>query len=67
MLTQLAGLPIEAMLDGVMEDVMSFGKHAPKGGALIDTKTYACDGAAGKCTRYGVCPPAKESMRDSQS
>ena len=23
------------------------GKHAPKGGALIDTKTYACDGAAG--------------------
>jgi hypothetical protein len=23
------------------------GKHAPKGGALIDTRTYACDGAAG--------------------
>ena len=23
------------------------GKNAPKGGALIDTKTYACDGAAG--------------------
>lgn len=23
------------------------GKHAPKGGPLIDTKTYACDGAAG--------------------
>ena len=23
------------------------GKHAPKGGALIDTKTYACEGAAG--------------------
>jgi hypothetical protein len=23
------------------------GKHAPKGGALIDTKTFACDGAAG--------------------
>lgn len=23
------------------------GKHAPKGGALIDTKTHACDGAAG--------------------
>jgi hypothetical protein len=23
------------------------GRHAPKGGALIDTKTYACDGAAG--------------------
>ena len=27
-LTQLAGLPIEAMLDGVMENVMSFGKQA---------------------------------------
>ena len=23
------------------------GKHAPKGGALVDTKTYACEGAAG--------------------
>jgi len=23
------------------------GKHAPKGGPLIDTKTFACDGAAG--------------------
>jgi hypothetical protein len=23
------------------------GAHAPAGGALIDTKTYACDGAAG--------------------
>lgn len=23
------------------------GTHAPTGGALIDTKTYACDGAAG--------------------
>jgi len=23
------------------------GKHAPRGGPLIDTKTYACDGAAG--------------------
>ena len=23
------------------------GKRAPKGGALIDTKTYACEGAAG--------------------
>ena len=23
------------------------GKHAPKGGALIDTATYACDGTAG--------------------
>ena len=29
-LTKLAGLPIEAMLDGVMEDVMSFGKQAPE-------------------------------------
>lgn len=23
------------------------GAHAPTGGALIDTKTYACEGAAG--------------------
>jgi hypothetical protein len=23
------------------------GKHAPRSGALIDTKTYACEGAAG--------------------
>jgi hypothetical protein len=23
------------------------GAHVPKGGALIDTKTYACEGAAG--------------------
>ncbi|TML70516.1 MAG: hypothetical protein E6G14_05010 [Actinobacteria bacterium] len=23
------------------------GKHAPNGGPVIDTKTYACDGAAG--------------------
>ena len=23
------------------------GTHAPKGGPLIDTKTYACEGAAG--------------------
>jgi len=23
------------------------GKHAPKGGPLIDTKTFACEGAAG--------------------
>ena len=23
------------------------GSHAPKGGPLIDTKTYSCDGAAG--------------------
>jgi hypothetical protein len=23
------------------------GKHAPKGGPVIDTKTYACEGAAG--------------------
>jgi len=29
-LTQLAGLPIKAMLDGVMENLMSFGKQAPR-------------------------------------
>ncbi len=29
-LTRLTGLPIEAMLDGVMENVMSFGKRAPE-------------------------------------
>ena len=28
-LVRLAGQPIQAMLDGVMEDVMSFGKQAP--------------------------------------
>ena len=26
------------------------GAHAPKGGPLIDTKTYHCDGAAGGTT-----------------
>ena len=30
-LTELADLPIQAMLDGVMENVMSFGKQAPEG------------------------------------
>ena len=29
-LTRLTGLPIEAMLDGVMENVMSFGKQTPE-------------------------------------
>jgi len=29
-LTRLTGLPIEAMLDGVMENVMSFGKRTPE-------------------------------------
>ena len=29
-LTRLTGVPIEAMLDGVMENVMSFGKGAPE-------------------------------------
>jgi sigma-B regulation protein RsbU (phosphoserine phosphatase) len=29
-LTELAHLPIQAMLDGVMDNVMSFGKQAPK-------------------------------------
>jgi hypothetical protein len=33
------------------------GKHAPKGGALIDTKTYACDGAAGSYICKGAYEP----------
>ena len=34
------------------------GKHAPKGGAaLIDTKTYACDGAAGSFYCKGSYEP----------
>jgi hypothetical protein len=33
------------------------GKHAPKGGALIDTKTYACDGAAGSYYCKGSYQP----------
>jgi len=33
------------------------GKHAPKGGALIDTKTYACEGAAGSFYCRAVYEP----------
>jgi hypothetical protein len=44
------------------------GKTAPKGGALIDTKTYACDGAAGSfyCKgSYEPLPVGKYSWRIS--
>lgn len=34
------------------------GRHAPSGGPLIDTKTYACDGAAGSF----YCKAAYESL-----
>ena len=34
-LSELAHLPIQAMLDGVMENVMSFGKQAPKDDASL--------------------------------
>jgi hypothetical protein len=43
-----------------------FGKHAPKGGALIDTKTSACDGAAGSfyCKgAYEPLPPGTYTFR----
>ena len=33
--------------DGGTREALLLGKNAPKGGPLIDTKTYACDGAAG--------------------
>lgn len=33
------------------------GKHAPKGGPLIDTKTYHCDGAAGSYYCKGSYEP----------
>jgi hypothetical protein len=33
------------------------GKHAPKGGALIDTKTYACGGASGSFVCKGAYEP----------
>jgi hypothetical protein len=33
------------------------GKTAPKGGPLIDTKTYACDGAAGSFYCKGSYEP----------
>lgn len=35
------------------------GKTAPKGGALIDTKTYACEGAAGSY----YCKGSYEALR----
>jgi hypothetical protein len=33
------------------------GRNAPKGGPLIDTKTYACDGAAGSFYCKGSYEP----------
>lgn len=33
------------------------GKRAPKGGPLIDTKTYACEGAAGSFYCRGAYEP----------
>ena len=34
-----------------------FGKTAPKGGPLIDTKTHACEGAAGSFYCQGAFEP----------
>jgi hypothetical protein len=42
------------------------GRTAPKGGALIDTKTYACEGAAGSfyCKgSYETLPKGKYTWR----
>jgi hypothetical protein len=42
------------------------GKNAPKGGPLIDTKTYACEGAAGSfyCrTAYEPLPKGSYTWR----
>jgi hypothetical protein len=42
------------------------GAHAPKGGPLIDTKTYHCDGAAGSwyCKgSYEALPPGTYTFR----
>ena len=42
------------------------GAHAPKGGPLIDTKTYRCDGAAGSwyCRgSYEALPPGTYTFR----
>ena len=42
------------------------GKHAPKGGALFDTATYACDGTAGSfyCQgHYEPLPPGTYTFR----
>jgi hypothetical protein len=33
------------------------GKHAPKGGALVDTKTYACGRAGGSFVCQGAYEP----------
>jgi len=44
------------------------GKTAPKGGSLIDTKTYACEGAAGSfyCkASYEPLPKGKYTWRIS--
>ena len=37
--------------------VFLLGKNAPKGGPLIDTKTYACEGAAGSFYCKGSYEP----------
>ena len=37
--------------------LLLLGKHAPKGSALIDTKTYHCDGAAGSFYCKGSYEP----------
>jgi len=42
------------------------GRHAPRGGAVIDTRAYACDGAAGSfyCKgRYESLPPGTYTFR----
>ena len=42
------------------------GAHAPKGGPLIDTKTYHCDGAAGSWYwkgSYEALPPGTYTFR----
>jgi len=42
------------------------GRHAPRGGALIDTRTHACDGAAGSfyCKgSYESLPPGTYTFR----
>jgi len=46
--------------------VYLLGAHAPKGGPLIDTKTYHCDGAAGSwyCKgSYETLPAATYTFR----
>jgi len=42
------------------------GAHAPRGGPLVDTKTYRCDGAAGSwyCkSSYEALPPGTYTFR----